>query len=118
RPLQAPARDRGGGRGRQEADLQGGGARARPARGRSAKGHGLPGPHAGPARGDGHGHAEGPVPAELHGHRRVRRHSCGRGREGRVPEIARRESMDSSEIIEKYRKYLYGLSTYYKEPLP
>ncbi|HWW93051.1 MAG TPA: aspartate aminotransferase family protein [Vicinamibacteria bacterium] len=26
--------------------------------------------------------------------------------------------MDSKEIIEKYRKLLYGLSTYYKEPLP
>jgi len=22
------------------------------------------------------------------------------------------------EIVEKYRKYLYGVSTYYKEPLP
>jgi 4-aminobutyrate aminotransferase-like enzyme len=26
--------------------------------------------------------------------------------------------MDSKEIIEKYRKLLYGLGTYYKEPLP
>jgi len=26
--------------------------------------------------------------------------------------------MDSREIVEKYRKYLYGISTYYKEPLP
>jgi 4-aminobutyrate aminotransferase-like enzyme len=26
--------------------------------------------------------------------------------------------MDSQEIIEKYRRYLYGLATYYKEPLP
>jgi 4-aminobutyrate aminotransferase-like enzyme len=26
--------------------------------------------------------------------------------------------MNASEITEKYKKYLYGLSTYYKEPLP
>jgi 4-aminobutyrate aminotransferase len=26
--------------------------------------------------------------------------------------------MDKATIVEKYRKYLYGLSTYYKEPLP
>ena len=26
--------------------------------------------------------------------------------------------MDAQEITEKYRRYLYGLSTYYKEPLP
>jgi 4-aminobutyrate aminotransferase len=26
--------------------------------------------------------------------------------------------MDTREIVEKYRKYLYGLATYYKEPLP
>ena len=26
--------------------------------------------------------------------------------------------MERKEIVEKYRKYLYGLSTYYKEPLP
>jgi 4-aminobutyrate aminotransferase len=26
--------------------------------------------------------------------------------------------MTTSEIVEKYRKYLYGLTTYYKEPLP
>ena len=26
--------------------------------------------------------------------------------------------MDTQEIIEKYRRYLYGLATYYKEPLP
>jgi 4-aminobutyrate aminotransferase len=26
--------------------------------------------------------------------------------------------MDRAEIVEKYRKYLYGLTTYYKEPLP
>src|SRR5260221_13199595 len=26
--------------------------------------------------------------------------------------------MDSNEIVDKYRKYLYGLTTYYKEPLP
>jgi len=27
-------------------------------------------------------------------------------------------SVDRAEIVEKYRKYLYGLTTYYKEPLP
>lgn len=26
--------------------------------------------------------------------------------------------MDRTEIVDKYRKYLYGLNTYYKEPLP
>jgi 4-aminobutyrate aminotransferase len=26
--------------------------------------------------------------------------------------------MDAQEIVDKYRRYLYGLSTYYKEPLP
>jgi 4-aminobutyrate aminotransferase-like enzyme len=26
--------------------------------------------------------------------------------------------MDAQEIVDKYRKYLYGLTTYYKEPLP
>src|SRR4029453_17397241 len=26
--------------------------------------------------------------------------------------------MDASEIVDKYRRYLYGLGTYYKEPLP
>ena len=26
--------------------------------------------------------------------------------------------MDAREINDKYRKYLYGLTTYYKEPLP
>jgi 4-aminobutyrate aminotransferase-like enzyme len=26
--------------------------------------------------------------------------------------------MEAQEIVDKYRKYLYGLSTYYKEPLP
>ena len=26
--------------------------------------------------------------------------------------------MTRAEIVEKYRKYLYGVSTYYKEPLP
>jgi 4-aminobutyrate aminotransferase-like enzyme len=26
--------------------------------------------------------------------------------------------MESQEIVDKYRRYLYGLSTYYKEPLP
>jgi 4-aminobutyrate aminotransferase-like enzyme len=26
--------------------------------------------------------------------------------------------MDTQEIVDKYRRYLYGLSTYYKEPLP
>jgi 4-aminobutyrate aminotransferase-like enzyme len=28
------------------------------------------------------------------------------------------DAMTEAEIVEKYRKYLYGLSTYYKEPLP
>jgi 4-aminobutyrate aminotransferase-like enzyme len=27
-------------------------------------------------------------------------------------------TMDRNEIVEKYRRYLYGLSTYYQEPLP
>ena len=27
-------------------------------------------------------------------------------------------TMDTKEINEKYRKYLYGLTTYYKDPLP
>src|SRR5207245_9080102 len=26
--------------------------------------------------------------------------------------------MDTQEIVDKYRRYLYGLGTYYKEPLP
>ena len=26
--------------------------------------------------------------------------------------------MDAKEIVDKYRQYLYGLGTYYKEPLP
>src|SRR6185369_4286211 len=27
-------------------------------------------------------------------------------------------AMDQAEIVTKYRQYLYGLSTYYKDPLP
>src|SRR5207245_11291098 len=39
-------------------------------------------------------------------------------RDGRDRKESRGGRVTRAEIVEKYRNYLYGVSTYYKEPLP
>ena len=100
--------------GRAQDHVQGGGARARAAGGIAGEGHHVDGADPRRAGRDGHGHQEGLLP---------RRATRPWSNAAAPPPTAwskssSRNSMNANEIRAKYRKYLYGLATYYKEALP